>query len=154
MYGMIWENGIETCIISFIWNDSPVQVRCTILDAWSWCTGMTKWGGRWEEGSGWGTHVYLWWIHFDIWQNQYNIVKLKNMKKKKKEKKILHIFQYTLLPKLVKNYPLIKRKLLKKNNKCMFTFKTNLVLLSSYHPNHNTFRMYPVYIVLFFEGRG
>jgi len=21
------------------------------------------------EGSGWGTHVYLWWIHFDIWQN-------------------------------------------------------------------------------------
>ena len=30
-----------------------------------------------EEGSGWGTHVYLWRIHFDIWQNQYNIVKLK-----------------------------------------------------------------------------
>ena len=27
-----------------------------------------EWGGR-EEGSGWGTHVYLWWIHFDIWQN-------------------------------------------------------------------------------------
>ena len=24
------------------------------------------------------THVYLWQIHFDIWQNQYNIVKLKN----------------------------------------------------------------------------
>ena len=36
------------------------------------------WGGRREEGSGWGTHVYLWWIHFDIWQKQYNIVKLKN----------------------------------------------------------------------------
>ena len=35
------------------------------------------WGGRREEGSGWGTHVYLWWIHFDIWQKQYNIVKLK-----------------------------------------------------------------------------
>ena len=30
-----------------------------------------------EEGSGWGTHVYLWQIHFDIWQNQYNIVKLR-----------------------------------------------------------------------------
>ena len=30
------------------------------------------------EGSGWGTHVYLWQIHFDIWQNQYNIAKLKN----------------------------------------------------------------------------
>jgi len=27
------------------------------------------WGGRREEGSGRGTHVYLWQIHFDIWQN-------------------------------------------------------------------------------------
>ena len=35
-------------------------------------------GGRREEGSGWGTRVYLWQIHFDIQQNQYNIVKLKN----------------------------------------------------------------------------
>ena len=26
-------------------------------------------GGRREEGSGWGTHVYQWQIHFDIWQN-------------------------------------------------------------------------------------
>ena len=35
------------------------------------------WGGRREEGSGWGTHVYLWQIHFDIWQNQYNKIKLR-----------------------------------------------------------------------------
>ena len=27
------------------------------------------WGGEREEGSGWGTHVYLGRIHFDIWQN-------------------------------------------------------------------------------------
>ena len=40
-----------------------------------------------EEGSGWGTHVYLWRIHFDIWQNQYNIVKFKNKIKFKKNKK-------------------------------------------------------------------
>ena len=38
-----------------------------------------------KEGSGWGTHVYLWWIHFDIWQNQYNIVKFKNKIKLKKK---------------------------------------------------------------------
>ena len=38
------------------------------------------WGGRREEGSGWGTHVYLWQIHFDVWQNQYNIVKFKKKK--------------------------------------------------------------------------
>ena len=32
-------------------------------------------GRRREGGSGWGTRVYLWWIHVDVWQNQYNIVK-------------------------------------------------------------------------------
>ena len=26
-------------------------------------------GGRREEGSGWGTHVYLWWICFGVWQS-------------------------------------------------------------------------------------
>ena len=46
-----------------------------------------EWGGRREEGSGWGTHVYLWRIHFNIWQNQYNYVKFKNKIKKKKKKK-------------------------------------------------------------------
>jgi len=47
------------------------------------------WGGRREEGSGWGTHVYLWRIHFDIWQNKYNYVKFKNkIKLEKKKKKI------------------------------------------------------------------
>ena len=31
--------------------------------------------GGWSEGaSGWGTRVYLWWIHADVWQNQYNSV--------------------------------------------------------------------------------
>ena len=50
------------------------------------------WGGRREEGSGWGTHVYLWRIHFDIWQNPYNIVKFKNkIKYKKTEKKKPHV---------------------------------------------------------------
>ena len=50
-----------------------------------------------EEGSGWGTHVYLWWIHVDVLQNQYNIVKLKKKnkankpsKKKKRLGKITH----------------------------------------------------------------
>ena len=42
--------------------------------------GMVR-GGRREEGSGLGTRVYLWQIHVDIWQNQYNIVKLKTKKK-------------------------------------------------------------------------
>ena len=56
-----------------------------ILDAWGWCTGTTQRGGTGrEESSGWGTRVYLWQIHVDIWQNQYNIVKLKKQKNKNK----------------------------------------------------------------------
>ena len=48
--------------------------------------GMVQ-GRRREEGSGWGTRVYLWQIHVDIWQNQYNIVNLKNKIKEKLKKK-------------------------------------------------------------------
>ena len=43
------------------------------------------WGGRWEGRSGLGTHVHLWQIHVNVWQNQYstakqNKVKLEKMK--------------------------------------------------------------------------
>ena len=55
--------------------------------------GMVR-GGRREEGSGWGTRVYLWWIHVDIWQNQYNIVKLKNKKKLKKKENKYNLSSY------------------------------------------------------------
>ena len=83
--GMIWESGIETCIISYMERvASPGSMHD--MDAWGWCTGTTQRDGMGrEEGSGWGTRVYLWQIHIDIWQNQYNIVKLK----KKYEQAIL-----------------------------------------------------------------
>ena len=52
------------------------------INAWGWCTGTTQRDGTGrKEGSGWGTRVYLWQIHVDIWQNQYNIVKLKKKKR-------------------------------------------------------------------------
>ena len=47
-------------------------------------------GRRWEGGSGWGTRVLLWWIHVDVWQNQYNIVKLK--KKRNKPTSVMAIY--------------------------------------------------------------
>ena len=53
------------------------------------------WGGRREEGSGWGTRVYRWWIHLDIWQNQYNIVKFKNKIKLKTKTKKNEIHLYS-----------------------------------------------------------
>ena len=34
------------------WNESPVQVRCTILDAWDWCTGTTQRDGTGREKGG------------------------------------------------------------------------------------------------------
>ena len=54
------------------------QVRCMIQGALGWCTGMTLRDGMGREvggGSGWGTHVHPWWIHVNVWQNYYNIVK-------------------------------------------------------------------------------
>ena len=49
---------------------------CLGLVHWDETRGMV-WGGRWEGGSGWGTRVHPWWIHVDVWQKQYNIVKQK-----------------------------------------------------------------------------
>ena len=47
------------------------------------------WRGRWEGGSGLGTHVHPWLIHVNVWQNQYSTVKQNKVKLKilKKEKK-------------------------------------------------------------------
>ena len=51
------------------------------------------WGGRCEEGSGWGTHVDPWLIHVNVWQKplQYcklislQLIKINEKKKKKAE---------------------------------------------------------------------
>ena len=85
--GMIWENGIEICIISYMKRvSSPGSMHDT------GCLGLVHWDdpeGWYEKGGGRRVQdgepvvVYLWWIHFDIWQNQYNIVKLNKIKFKK-----------------------------------------------------------------------
>ena len=44
------------------------------------------WRGRWEGGSGWGTHVNPWLIHVNVWQKllQYcKVITLQLIKKKK-----------------------------------------------------------------------
>ena len=71
--GMIWENGIETCIISYVKRiTSPGSMHDT------GCSGLVHgddpegWYG--EGGSRWGTRVHLWQIHVDVWQNQYSII--------------------------------------------------------------------------------
>ena len=59
------KNSIETCILSRVKQITrPSWMHET--SAQGWCTGNTQrdgmgrevgWGGRWEGGSGWGTHV-------------------------------------------------------------------------------------------------
>ena len=76
--GMIWENGIKICIISY---KKRIASPGSIQDTGS--LGLVHWddpeggygegGGR--RGSGWGTRVHSWWMHVIVWQNQHNIVK-------------------------------------------------------------------------------
>ena len=60
------------------WNRSPAQVGC-MRQALGPCTlGKPRgsgWRGRWEWGSGWGTHVNPWLFHFNVWQNPLQIKK-------------------------------------------------------------------------------
>ena len=73
--GMIWENSIETCILSYVKQiASPGSMHELRAGALGWPWGM-GWWKRWEWGSGWGTHVHPWLIHVNAWQNHYNIVK-------------------------------------------------------------------------------
>ena len=75
--GMIWENGIETCIISY---KKRITIPGFMQD--TGCLGRVHWDdpeGRYGVGGGRGvqglrTCVHQWRIHVDVWQNQYNIV--------------------------------------------------------------------------------
>ena len=76
--GMIWENGIEIRIISYMeLVPSPGSMHDT------GCLGLVHWDdpeGWYGEGGGRrvqdeGTYAYRWLIHINVWQNQYNIVK-------------------------------------------------------------------------------
>ena len=68
MYNIIYETSRQSRFNARYWmlGAGAVRPRGMVL------------GGRREEGPGWGTRVYLWQIHVDIWQYQYNIVKLKS----------------------------------------------------------------------------
>ena len=76
--GMIWEDGIETCILSYVKRiASPGSMHdtgCLGLEHWDDPEGWDGEGGG-RGGSGWGTHVHPWQIHVNVCQNQYNIVK-------------------------------------------------------------------------------
>ena len=76
--GMIWENGIVTGILSC---KNRIASLCPTQD--TACLGLVHGddpercygeGGR-RGVSCLGRHVHPWWIHVNVWQNQYSIVK-------------------------------------------------------------------------------
>ena len=98
--GRGWENGIETCILSYVKRIiNPGLMHETGFR--DWCTGMTQRDvmGREVGGgcSGLGPYLHPWQIHVNVCQNQYNIVKktkitvinelLSQWPKKKKKKR-------------------------------------------------------------------
>ena len=76
--GMTWENGTETCIISYFKRTAGLGLMQD-----TGCLGLVHGDdseGCYGEGGGrgdscLGTHVHPWWIHVNVWQNQYSIVK-------------------------------------------------------------------------------
>ena len=84
------------------WNRSPAQAGCMRQVLRPGALGRPRgigWRGRWEGGSGWGTHINPWLIHVNVWQKplQYcKVISLQLIKinRKKKEKKILCVCIY------------------------------------------------------------
>ena len=71
------------------WNRSPAQVGCMRQALGPGALGRPRgsgWRGRWEGGSGWGTHVNPWLFHFNVWQNSLQ-------KKKNYNEILLHASQ-------------------------------------------------------------
>ena len=62
---MIWENGIETGMISYV-----IRIASSDLVHDTGCSGLVH-----RDDPGWGTRVHPWQIHVDVWQNQYHIIK-------------------------------------------------------------------------------
>ena len=75
------------------WNRSPAQVGCRRQVLGAGALGRPRgmgWRGRWEGGSGWGTHVTPWLIYVNVWQNplQYcKVISLQLIKINEKKKK-------------------------------------------------------------------
>ena len=55
---------------------------------WPWGMG---WGGRWERGSGWGTHVHPWLIRVNVWQKLLQYFKVISLLLKKKKDAVVLI---------------------------------------------------------------
>ena len=77
--GMIWQNSIETWILSYV-----KQIASPGLMHETGCLGLVHWDDPegWDEkggeggGSGWETHVHPWLIHVNVWQKPLQYCKV------------------------------------------------------------------------------
>ena len=76
---MIWENSIETCIITICEIDDQSK-----FDAWNWALKAGALGQ--PRGMGWGTHVHLWLLHVNVWQKPPRYCKVISLQLQKKKK--------------------------------------------------------------------
>ena len=83
----LWEKARVGCLERIIskhvyylgWNRSPAQAGCLRQVLGAGALGRPRgirWRGRWEGGSGWGTHVNPWLIHFSVWQKPLQYCKV------------------------------------------------------------------------------
>ena len=99
------------------WNRSPAQaggMRQVLRPGALGRPRGIRWRGRWEGGSGWGTHVTPWLIHVNVWQNplQYcKVISLQLIKINGKKNKVLS-------------------DLKKKGRRCMGTYSWFMLLYS------------------------
>ena len=89
--GMIWENGIETCIILY-----KKRITSPGLMQDTGCLGLMHWGdpeGWYREGGGWGVqdgeHVYTR-GRFMLIHGKTNTILSSNKKNNKKKKNIVY----------------------------------------------------------------
>ena len=64
------------------WNRSPAQVGCMRQVLRASALGRPRrmgWRGRWEGGSGCGTHVNPWLIHVNVWQKPLQYCKVSSL---------------------------------------------------------------------------
>ena len=82
------------------WNRPPAQVGYMRQVLRAGALGRPRgigWGGRWEGGLGWGTHVNPWLIHVNVWQNPLQYCKVIRLQLKNKWKKKEWRLQFTIL---------------------------------------------------------
>ena len=66
-WGTFHSGGIVSTFAT-VWWSWHLKMMSKVLGAGAlgWPRGI-GWGGRWEGGSGWGTHVNPWLIHVNVW---------------------------------------------------------------------------------------